>query len=85
MAWKMSIASSILKKKRNNNINLLPMSLSHMGKALLFAVENPIKSVSTDTPQTYPTGRVRRHGLFSIQIQFKTTGGCHGILYKSLP
>src|SRR6266498_1568240 len=36
MAWKTSIASSILKKKRNNNINLLSMSLSRVGKALLF-------------------------------------------------
>ncbi len=37
MAWKMSIASSILKKKRSNNIKLLPMSLSRVGKAHLFA------------------------------------------------
>jgi hypothetical protein len=36
MASKLSIASSTLKKTRKNNINLLPMSLSRVGKAHLF-------------------------------------------------
>lgn len=79
MAWKTSIASSILKKKRNNNINLLPMSLSHVGKALLFAVENPIKNVSTDTPQTYPTERVRDIPLKRLQSPNEKLNNNEGI------
>jgi len=79
MAWKTSIASSILKKKRNNNINLLPMSLSHVGKALLFAGKTPIKSVSTDTPPTYLTGRVRDIPLKRLQSPNEKLNNNEGI------
>ena len=49
MAWKMSIVSSILKKKRNNNPkSTFTKEPFPRGKALWF-VETPNKSVSADT------------------------------------
>jgi len=47
MAWKIPIASSILKKKKNNNITSTTDEPFPHGRALL-VVKTPIKSVPAD-------------------------------------